>query len=296
MNQRELRYFLEVARTKNFSKAASNLFVTQPTISNQIKRLEDELGVQLFTRSYHNVSLTAYGKILISSAEKILSTYSALLQQFDQMQRVTAKALTKQELKIGLYINDEKNNILDKIELFKREFPNINIIVDNTLGDDLVSQLVNHQFDIVIGAIVPHSKIEWHFLFNDRFVVYISDRFVAKNQKAISKSELVGKALVEPPYRGLSFYKKRRDKLLKWPKTISVNSVDAGLSNLKLSDSFMFLPADGVQLTDPHIVKLPLKDIEEEKNRFPVGMAFLKEASKPAISDFIAFQSILSAN
>lgn len=296
MNQRELRYFLEVARTKNFSKAASNLFVTQPTISNQIKRLEDELGVQLFTRSYHNISLTAYGELLLPSAEKILNMYSNLLQRFDQMQRVTASSHAQQHLKIGLYISDEKNNILDKIELFKREFPNINITVDNTLGDDLVGQLVNHQLDIVVGAIVPHSKIKWRFLFNDRFVVYIADRFINKKQKTISKDELAGKTLVEPPYRGLSFYKKQRDKLLRWPKTISVNSADAGLSNLKLSDSFMFLPADGVQLTDPHIVKLPLKDIAEEKNRFPVGMAFLKEASKPAISDFIAFQSILSAN
>lgn len=73
MEFRVLNYFLAIAREENFTKAAQQLHVTQPTLSRQIAQLEEELGVELFVRSNHNIILTEDGMILKRRAQEILS-------------------------------------------------------------------------------------------------------------------------------------------------------------------------------------------------------------------------------
>ena len=73
MELRVLNYFLTVAREENFTRAAEQLHVTQPTLSRQIADLEAELGVKLFVRSSHNIILTEDGMFLKRRAQEILS-------------------------------------------------------------------------------------------------------------------------------------------------------------------------------------------------------------------------------
>lgn len=73
MELRVLNYFLAVAREENFTRAAEQLHVTQPTLSRQIADLEAELGVKLFTRSSHNIVLTEDGMLLRRRAQEILT-------------------------------------------------------------------------------------------------------------------------------------------------------------------------------------------------------------------------------
>lgn len=73
MELRVLNYFLAVAREENFTKAAKQLHVTQPTLSRQIAQLEEELGVKLFQRSNHNIILTEDGMMLKRRAQEILT-------------------------------------------------------------------------------------------------------------------------------------------------------------------------------------------------------------------------------
>ena len=73
MDIRVLRYFLAVAREENISKAAEYLHITQPTLSRQLKELEDELNVSLFTRGKRSITLTDKGMLLRKRAEEITS-------------------------------------------------------------------------------------------------------------------------------------------------------------------------------------------------------------------------------
>lgn len=73
MELRVLNYFLAIAREENFTRAAQQLHVTQPTLSRQIADLEQELGVKLFRRSNHNVVLTEDGMILKRRAQELLT-------------------------------------------------------------------------------------------------------------------------------------------------------------------------------------------------------------------------------
>lgn len=82
MELRVLNYFLTVAREENFTRAAEQLHVTQPTLSRQIADLEAELGVKLFTRSNHNIILTDDGMLLKRRAQEIVSLAERTKQDF----------------------------------------------------------------------------------------------------------------------------------------------------------------------------------------------------------------------
>lgn len=85
MEIRVLKYFLTVAREEKITKAAEVLHITQPTLSRQLAQLEEEVGVQLFVRGTHNITLTNEGVLLRRRAEEIVSlvdkTAGELLEQ-----------------------------------------------------------------------------------------------------------------------------------------------------------------------------------------------------------------------
>lgn len=85
MEIRVLRYFLETAREENMTRAAERLYISQPTMSKQLKELEKELGVKLFKRSNYNIKLTEAGMILRERAEDILSLVDKTLEEFKSL-------------------------------------------------------------------------------------------------------------------------------------------------------------------------------------------------------------------
>lgn len=88
MELRVLRYFLEVAREENVTHAAQRLHVSQPTLSRQIKALEDELGKKLFTRSNYSIKLTEEGILLRKRAEDILEMADKTLAEFKSLDEI----------------------------------------------------------------------------------------------------------------------------------------------------------------------------------------------------------------
>ncbi|MEH7609512.1 LysR family transcriptional regulator, partial [Priestia megaterium] len=86
MEFRVLRYFLTVAREGNITRAADFLHVTQPTLSRQLKDLEQELGKKLFIRSSHSVILTDEGMLLRNRAEEIVNMMDKLEAEFSSME------------------------------------------------------------------------------------------------------------------------------------------------------------------------------------------------------------------
>src|SRR5690625_3614214 len=94
---RHLEYFTEVAKQLNFTKAASTLHVSQPSLSKTIKAMEDKLGVQLFDRSFRQLALTDAGKALFHNATQVLHAYQNLTSELDEVMD-----LKKGEIKIGI--------------------------------------------------------------------------------------------------------------------------------------------------------------------------------------------------
>lgn len=114
MELRVLRYFLEVAREGNVTHAAQRLHVSQPTLSRQIKELEDELGKKLFTRSNYSIKLTEEGMLLRKRAEDILEMADKTLAEFKSLDEINGG-----DIHIGCA---ESNGIAHFIRIIKSMF------------------------------------------------------------------------------------------------------------------------------------------------------------------------------
>lgn len=120
MELRVLNYFLAVAREENFTKAARQLHVTQPTLSRQIADLEKELGVKLFVRSNHNIILTEDGMILKQRAQEIISLAEKTKKEFLNRDEVLAGTVS-----IGSGEFRSTEYLAKIIALFRRKHPDV---------------------------------------------------------------------------------------------------------------------------------------------------------------------------
>ena len=87
MEINQIRYVYYVAKYRNFSLAAEHLFVTQPTLSQQVRRLEDELGFRLFKRSTRTVTLTSEGEAFVKRAKPLLKMYDDLADEMAALKK-----------------------------------------------------------------------------------------------------------------------------------------------------------------------------------------------------------------
>ena len=120
MELRVLNYFLAIAREENFTKAAQQLHVTQPTLSRQIADLEQELGVKLFVRSNHNIILTEDGMILKRRAQEILSLADKTKRDFLQKDESLSGTIS-----IGSGEVRSTEYLAKIIAAFRKKYPNV---------------------------------------------------------------------------------------------------------------------------------------------------------------------------
>ena len=120
MELRVLNYFLAIAREENFTKAAKQLHVTQPTLSRQIADLEQELGVKLFIRSNHNIILTEDGMILKRRAQEILSLADKTKRDFLQKDEALSGTIS-----IGSGEFRSTEYLAKIIAEFRKKYPNV---------------------------------------------------------------------------------------------------------------------------------------------------------------------------
>ena len=93
MELRQLKYFVKVAETLNFSEAAKAMCVTQSTLSQQIKQLEEELGESLLTRSSHSVALTEAGMTILTNAKQAIYEAGLCVERINDLNRLATGTL-----------------------------------------------------------------------------------------------------------------------------------------------------------------------------------------------------------
>ena len=143
MEIRVLKYFLMVAREENFTKAAELLHITQPTLSRQLMQLEDDLGVQLFARNKHSVSLTEDGVLFRRRAEEIV----ILADKAEREMRGKYENLSG-EVSIGCGETVGMNVIADCIRLFRQEHKEVSFHIYTSSADDIKYKMEKGLLDI----------------------------------------------------------------------------------------------------------------------------------------------------
>lgn len=147
MEFRSLRYFLEVAQKKSFTKAASSLHISQPALSKQISLLEEELGRKLFIRQNRGLELTEAGKILHRKAQAINDLVLKTEEEFQ-----SGKEFVTGNIKIGLANNSMSQTVRNAVSNFAQEFPNAQITLAAGSSEELKRKLEANELSFVIST------------------------------------------------------------------------------------------------------------------------------------------------
>ncbi|MEO6520616.1 MAG: LysR substrate-binding domain-containing protein [Mucilaginibacter sp.] len=146
-----LKVFHTVAQRLSFTKAAAELFITQPAVTKHIKELELQLNVQLFRRNGSSIMLTSAGKILQQYAEKIFQTYTELETELAQLNNLEAGTLH-----IGASTTVAQTILPKLLALFKKTYPLVNFTFTQANTDQITQLVLTEKIDIAIVEGAAH--------------------------------------------------------------------------------------------------------------------------------------------
>ncbi len=168
------RVFYVVAKNRHMTKASEELHISQPAISQSIKKLENQLGGSLFLRSNKGMELTEEGKMFYEYIKGALELINNAENEFTSF-----KDLSKGEIKIGCSTTLTKLILIDVIKIFHDEYPNININITNDLTYNLINNLKLGKLDFVIFNesnvketnlnLQQIKKLKQGFIYNPKF-------------------------------------------------------------------------------------------------------------------------------
>ena len=166
----QLQYLIEVANCGSVSGASERCFVTQPSLSMQIKALEDELGVVLLDRSKKPVIPTDAGNVVIAQAQETLRAYNYIRESVAEL-----KGETSGKLRLGVIPTIAPYLLHKFIPDFVKEFPRVELEIREMITADIIEALKHDNIDaaIVASGTCGDGIVE-HDLFSDRFYAYVS--------------------------------------------------------------------------------------------------------------------------
>ena len=166
----QLEYIIALNIYKQFSLAAEKCYVTQPTLSMQVQKLEEELGVKIFDRNKQPIIVTPAGQEIINHAKKILAERDELLQQ------VSGKSGSiKGDLRLGIIPTLAPYLLPLFIPAFTKKYPQIKVIVNETPTETLIKDLKNGVLDVgILVTPLQDKNIKEDVLFYEELMVYTS--------------------------------------------------------------------------------------------------------------------------
>ncbi|MCI9625785.1 MAG: LysR family transcriptional regulator [Clostridia bacterium] len=193
MEFRVMKYFLTVAREENITRAAQYLHITQPTLSRQLMQLEEELGVKLFIRSNHSITLTNEGMLLKRRAEEMLELYGKTKEELSGSRQNLSG-----EIAIGF---GETQNIIELSKImvaFREKYPDVTFDFHTGIASDIKERIENGLIDIGL-LIEPVDISKYHFIKMPRrekwCVLLRKDSPLARKDRIAAK-DLVGIPLI----------------------------------------------------------------------------------------------------
>ena len=182
MNIQQLKCFVEVSKTLNFTKASQNLFISQTAVSNHIKHLEETLGFHLFIRNKKHVQLTQQGKIFLKSALKVLEANQECYQTIQYLHHENFG-----QLRIGYLKGIEHCIMIKNIQNFYQHNKHMDIHLYRDSRQEIEELLKNHKVDCVFTARVGHDPIPFEDQY-DYLRIYSYPFVVAMNKNHILSS------------------------------------------------------------------------------------------------------------
>ena len=182
----QLYYVLAVAENQNFTKAAAKCFVTQPTLSMQIQKLEDQLGVQFFDRSKKPIELTNIGRKIVTQARNIVNESYRIQDIVDQQ-----KGFIGGEFKLGIIPTVMPTLLPMFLKSFIKKHPKVKLKIEELTTEEIITRIKDGHLDAAIAATpLEDDSIKERVLYFEPFVSYIPKGHRLHNNNKIDVSEL----------------------------------------------------------------------------------------------------------
>ncbi len=194
---RQLRYFVAVAEELHFTRAAERLGITQPPLSQQIQRLEAELGVALLTRDNRGVALTEAGKVFLDGSRRILAEEERALHHVERVARGEVGSLT-----IGTVSSAWYAFLPRVLRAFRRHYPDVEILANSMSTTEQVDRLVTGSLDVaLLRNPIDEPGIVSEVVISDSLMVAMPEAHRFSRCKQIELSALAQETLVILPRR-----------------------------------------------------------------------------------------------
>lgn len=192
MTLTELRYVVALAQERHFGRAAQKCFVTQPTLSLALAKLEDELGVKLFERNKNEVLVTAKGQGIVEQARRVLDEVGKLQQLAKGGQDQLSGALRLGAIPtIGPYL------LPDLIPILRKRAPAMPLVIEENLTGNLAPMLRDGELDVVLIALpfaLPGVKTQ--VVYEEPFSVVVPEGHKWGSRRDVKPQELAGENLL----------------------------------------------------------------------------------------------------
>jgi LysR family transcriptional regulator, hydrogen peroxide-inducible genes activator len=186
MTLTQLEYIVSLDTHRHFGLAAEQCFVTQPTLSMQIQKLEEELGVKIFDRTKQPVIPTEIGGIIIAQARKTLWEAQQIRQLISDQQDTLAG-----ELRIGVIPTLAPYLLPPLYKHMCEKYPQLNLVIRETITEEIIQELKNNRLDCgIVVTPLKDPSIKENALFYEELFVYVSRKNALYDKKYVLVDEL----------------------------------------------------------------------------------------------------------
>ncbi|MBF7682857.1 LysR family transcriptional regulator [Acinetobacter sp. B5B] len=286
MELRHLRYFIAVAEELNFSKAALRLFTAQPSLSQQIKDLEEEIGVRLFNRTKRKVELTEEGAVFLEQARLTIA-------QAERSIDLTRKAyLSKQQiLKVGFITAAEIRIFPRIVPNFRIQYPNFKIELNILNDQEQHHALIKDELDIIFTRkLIAQEHIENHIVFKDELALILPKEDPLASLDLIPLSALSGLNIIIPTSNSLTALNQAITRFidthhLTFKSHIKTQTIVDSLNLINAGQGCAILP----KYVDPFssLPNLAIRTLDTELPTLDLVMSYKKQNTSAALKCFL---------
>ncbi len=270
MDTESIRTFLVLARTRNYTRAADQLFVAQSTVTNRINELEKELGFMLFTRTNRSVELTVKGEQFMVYAEKMMELTENSLAE------ISSVRMYDHYLRIGCADSIYEAHLAERIREHRKTHPGDYLKISIGLSDHLLEQVQNDMLDVVFTYLpIKKNSLHCELYKQDQLVL------VTRSRNRRYKDGITEAQLLEEKYLMCNFALQDVGQYIRklFPKyhqfELEIDDCMKIVPFLLDQDNYTFLPKD---MAEHHLEKGRLREVP------------LIDFSTPVINSYIIYK------
>ena len=284
MELRHLRYFIAVAEMGSLTEAARRLYTSQPSLSRQIRDLEDEVGVELLSRSVRGVELTAAGKAFLDHARLALMQVDAAVDTAR-----TAAQPARKTFAIGFQTGLEMNWLAQAMHLLHDELKNIHVSVTSDYSPDLAEALARGRLDLAFMRAEPDHDLEYVVVDREPLIVLMPNDHRLTAREAVRPQDFLGEIFIGGSNKAAVLRAVTEAYLRRSGLDIKL---DHGIDNMAMAISLVastrglaLMPAYAKNLLPESVVSRPL---EGEAPTIEVAVGYSKLNTSPILKLFLS--------